>query len=78
MVKNKRPNRKKPGDYPQMAFRVSAEDKIRLEELIGEVHELTNSHLQADQLRIKKNELIVDALWNGLLNIKKNHRKFGG
>lgn len=71
----KQPAKKKPSDYPQMAFRISADDKFRLEKLIDEVHKLTNARLHEADYRIKKNELIVDALWNGLLNIKKNHRR---
>lgn len=77
MARTKRPTKKKPGDYPQMAFRVSAEDKARLEQLIDEVHKLANGQLESDQFKVKKNELIVDALWNGLLNIKKGHRRIG-
>lgn len=76
MPRSARPTRKKPSDYPQMAFRVSKEDKSRLEELIDEVHQMANKRLKPDHLKFKKNELIVDALWNGLLNIKRNHRRF--
>jgi hypothetical protein len=75
MPRPARPTRKKPSDYPQMAFRVSAADKTRLEQLIDEVHKLANKRLEPDHLKFKKNELIVDALWNGLLNIKRNHRR---
>jgi len=67
--------KKLPSDYPQMAFRVSASDKSRLEELINEVHVLANRAVPESDFRVKKNELIVDALWNGLLNIKRNHRR---
>lgn len=76
MPKHARPTRKKPSDYPQMAFRVSAEDKAKLEKLINEVHELANGRLKDEHLRFRKNELIVDALWKGLLDIKKNHKRF--
>lgn len=75
MPRPARPTRRKPSDYPQMAFRVSAEDKGRLEKLIDEVHKLANNRLEPDHLRFKKNELIVDALWKGLLDIKRNHRR---
>ncbi len=59
-----------------MAFRVSADDKAKLEKLITEVHKLANGRLSDEQLKFKKNELIVDALWKGLLDLKKNHRRF--
>lgn len=72
----KKPRLKKtPADYPQMAFRVSEEDKNRLLSLINEVHSLANSKITEDQRRVKKNELIVDALWKGLLDMKRQHRR---
>ena len=72
----KRPELKDPSDYPQMAFRVSSEDKERLMELINEVHEIANSKVREGEKKFKKNELIVDALWLGLSQIKKKYRKF--
>lgn len=74
--KSKRPPKKKPSDYPQMAFRVSAEDKVRLETLVSEVHAIANKHVAPDDFKVKKNEIIVDALWKGLLSLKK-HRRLG-
>lgn len=50
----KRPKLKDPSDYPQMAFRVSAEDKEGLMELISEVHEVANSRVKEREYKIKK------------------------
>ena len=69
----KRPKLKDPSDYPQMAFRVSSEDKERLMELIDEVHAVANSKIKAGEYKIKRNELIVDALWLGLSSIKRKY-----
>lgn len=65
----------RPTDYPQMAFRVSEEDKQRLGKLIDEVHHLANKNAAEDEKRTKKNELIGAALFAGLQSLKK---KYGG
>ena len=67
----RRPPKKKPSDYPQMAFRVSASDKERLSQLVSEVHRKVNRGVASDQFKVKKNELIVDALYKGLSALKK-------
>lgn len=71
----KREKKKRPADYPQMAFRVSDEDKEKLAELIDDVHRLANKSAAEDEKKTKKNELIVAALFSGLQTLK---RKYGG
>lgn len=69
----KREKKKNPADYPQMAFRVSDEDKQKLSELIDEVHNRANRNSAEDEKKIKKNELIVAALFSGLHSLKKKY-----
>lgn len=71
----KREKKKSPADYPQMAFRVSDEDKEKLTDLIDDVHRLANKSAAEDEKKTKKNELIVAALFAGLQSLKK---KYGG
>jgi len=67
----KKSAKKRPSDYPQMAFRVSAEDKARLESLIAILHAEVNQIVSIEDFKIKKNQLIVDALFHGLLSLQK-------
>lgn len=69
----KREKKKQPSDYPQMAFRVSEEDKERLSSLIDQVHRVANKSVADDERRVKKNELIVSALFSGLESLKKRY-----
>jgi hypothetical protein len=71
----KREKKKSPADYPQMAFRISDEDKKKLTDLIDDVHRLANKNAAEDEKKTKKNELIVTALFTGLQSLKK---KYGG
>lgn len=70
----KREKRKKPSDYPQIAFRVSEEDKEIVSRLVDEAHVLLNKNLDEDSYKIKKNEIVVSALILGLMEIKKKKR----
>lgn len=63
--------RKHPSDYPQLAFRVSAKDKKRLQELVEEVLEKSNAGLRPEDKVFRKNDVFVDALYLGLLTLKK-------
>lgn len=69
----KRDKKKSPADYPQMAFRISDEDKKKLTDLIEEVHHLANKRTTEDEKKTKKNELIVVALFAGLQSLKKKY-----
>lgn len=71
----KRDKKKSPADYPQMAFRISDEDKQKLADLVDDVHRLANKSAADDEKKTKKNELIVTALFAGLQSLKK---KYGG
>lgn len=74
-VEMKREKKKLPSDYPQMAFRVSEEDKKRITALVEHVHRLANKDSADNDKKIKKNELISAALISGLQTLKK---KYGG
>lgn len=63
-----------PGDYPTMAFRVSPKDKEGLSKLLNHIHQLANKGEWDDGKRIKKNDLIVEALYKGLGELKKKYR----
>lgn len=69
----KHQKKKRPSDYPQLAFRVSEEDKKSLTKLINDVYRLANQGLMSDEKPIKKNELIVTALTSGLSKLKKKY-----
>lgn len=71
----KREKKMRPSDYPQMAFRVSEEDKQLLGDLIDDVHRLANEDVAEDEKKTKKNELIVNALITGLQVIKKKYER---
>jgi hypothetical protein len=69
----KREKKKQPSDYPQMAFRISEEDKRHLSDLVDDVHRLANKSVADDEKKTKKNELIVAALFSGLQSLKKRY-----
>ncbi len=69
----KREKKKRPSDYPQLAFRVSEDDKEYLTNLIEDVYKLANKDAAKDEKRTKKNELIVAALSSGLKSLKKKY-----
>jgi len=71
----KRQKKKNPNDYPLFAFRVSQDDKERLNKLIKQVHVIANQHISNNELKVKKNEIIVSALFYGLLRFKKQRIK---
>ncbi len=67
---------KKPADYPQMIFRVSQEDKDRIYGLIDKVVGLLNRDAERDGThRVRKNDVIVDALLIGLENLEKKFKR---
>lgn len=68
--------KKTPADYPQFAFRVSAEDKKRLNSLIQTLVKSSNRGLPKGSKVLRKNDLIVDALYFGLLTLKRRGAKF--
>lgn len=67
--------KKTPADYPQMNFRVSQADKDRLSELIDTVTRLHNETRLPHMKVIRKNEMIVTALFFGLLRMEKGLKK---
>ena len=63
--------KKTPADYPQMAFRISEDDKKNINFLAEELINVSNASLQPKQKLFRKNEILVDALYLGLLELKK-------
>lgn len=70
-MKKQMKRKKTPADYPQMNFRVSQADKDRLSELIETVTSLHNETRLPHMKVIRKNEMIVTALFYGLLRMEK-------
>ena len=70
-MKNKK---KVPSDYPQMIFRISETDKERLKELIETVTLAANRSKPDDWGKFRKNDVIVDALYLGLLTLEKRYK----
>ena len=70
-MKKKTVRKKTPADYPQMIFRVSQADKARLFELIENVTYMHNKTRLSHMKVIRKNDVIVTALFYGLLRLEK-------
>jgi hypothetical protein len=70
-MKKKVKPKKNPADYPQMNFRVSQADKERLSELIEKVTDLHNKTRLPHMRVVRKNDIIVDSLFYGLLRLEK-------
>jgi len=64
--------RTKPQDYPQMAFRVTEANKTRLLRLIGEIQANFNRKRKEDEPFKNKNDVILEALDIGLLQLQKS------
>jgi len=70
-MKKKAIQKKSPADYPQMIFRISQADKERITELVEKVTRLHNNTRLPNMKKIRKNDVIVDALFYGLLRAEK-------
>lgn len=60
-----------PQDYPVMAFRIEQTEKDTLTELIAEVVEHSNKKRSKGTKKVKKNDVIVEALKIGLNQMLK-------
>jgi hypothetical protein len=67
--------KKSPLDYPQLSFRISKEDKININSLAEEVLEASNAGLEPGKKVFRKNAVLVDALYLGLLTLKNKRTK---
>ncbi len=63
---------RRPSDYPQFAFRLTAETKERLSALVDEVTDIYNKSVSAGEYLYRKNDIIIEALEMGLKQMKKN------
>jgi hypothetical protein len=62
-------DKKLPTDYPQMAFRVTVEDKKRLTSAIERVQDSLNARCKEGDPYVNKNDVIIRALFEGLKKI---------
>lgn len=67
--------KKQPNDYPQLSFRISTEDKKRINELAASVVEKSNAALPPGTKLFRKNDVLVDALYLGLLTLQRKGMK---
>ncbi|MCB9072505.1 MAG: hypothetical protein H6623_02700 [Bdellovibrionaceae bacterium] len=65
------PSKKAPSDYPQMAFRVSNQDKIRIQKTILKIQTLLNKTKDKDAPFVNKNDVILKALDIGFKKLSK-------
>lgn len=60
-----------PSDYPIFAFRLSKEDKALVQQRVSDAVEVINkTRDKENRTRVRKNEVIVDALLLGLGQFK--------
>jgi hypothetical protein len=71
----KKERKKKPSDYPRFAFRVSKAQKDSLTGLINELESLSNASLGEDDRVVRKNDVIVECLLDGLQRALKAKRR---
>lgn len=67
--------RKESNDYPQFQFRISKEDKKRIQEKVDYVVKLFNSELNPKLKKFKKNDVIVEALKRGLKSMEIDYKR---
>ena len=58
--------KKKPSDYPQLAFRVDQEFKDEIQQIVDRLHKKANRAVGDGEKRVKKNEILQEALRIGL------------
>lgn len=69
---------RRPSDYPQFAFRLTAETKEQLSSMIDEVTDLYNKNVPPGEYLFRKNDIIIEALEIGLAQMKKSPAKKSG
>lgn len=62
-------DKKLPTDYPQMAFRLTIEDKKRLTSAIERIQNSLNAKRNDGAPYVNKNDVIIRALFEGLKKI---------
>lgn len=63
-------NKKTPADYPQIAFRVSKEDKKRITDQITKIQQAMNKRSKDGDAFLNKNDIFIMALDEGLKRLK--------
>jgi hypothetical protein len=73
----KREKKKTPKDYPQLAFRISAEEKKEIMMQAEEAVLLLNKGRAKSDRVIRKNDVLIDALKRGLAKVGKISKNRG-
>ena len=63
-------NKKTPSEYPQIAFRISKEDKRRLANQIEKIQAAMNNRRKEGSPFLNKNDIFMMALNEGLKKLK--------
>lgn len=63
--------KKTPADYPQMQFKVDQATKDDFTHRIDRLVDLYNSKKSPEELKTRKNDVIIDALKKGLKVLEK-------
>jgi hypothetical protein len=67
--------KKTPADYPQLAFRIAEDDKQNINRLAEEILVVSNNGLATDSPKFRKNDVLVDALYLGLITLRNKRMK---
>ncbi|MBL6992049.1 MAG: hypothetical protein ISR65_19860 [Bacteriovoracaceae bacterium] len=74
-IGQKKKEYKKPADYPQLAFRLDSDTKEEILSSIDELVDLLNEKREDDSYVIRKNDVFVEAIREGIKALKKKHIK---
>lgn len=66
--------RKTSADFPQFQFRISEEEKERIQNQLEKLMKLMNSKIGKEDRPFKKNEVIIDALKRGMASLEKEYK----
>lgn len=76
MELRKKKKARNPNDYPLFAFRVTKQStKDELEREVERVTRLCNEARKPDEFKVRKNDVIVEALKLGLVQLRKSLKK---
>jgi hypothetical protein len=67
--------KKKPSDYPVLSFRIEADKKSKLLDLVSEARDKLNSKLSDDEKLWMQNDVIYEALLVGVPALLKKSKQ---
>jgi len=73
----KQQKKKTPADYPIFSFRCSKEDKDWISNRLDQLEEKFNESAGVDDILIRRNDIIIGAIKQGLVNMTKVKRLRG-